>query len=482
MRMAMMANNSASRSTEILNAAANAITSINPRRPPPHQHGRWKGYWSRFWCFGPQKRTKRIVPAYHVQEGNATEALTNGAQQAGGAHQLTTLSTSLSAPPSSPASFLNSGNSSTIPSPSGYLPLSSMSGTTCSPGRPISNMFAVGPYAHETQLVSPPVFSTLTTEPSTAPFTPPPELAQLTNPPSPEVPFAHLLQSSSNAKETSQDHGLTFSSFPFISSGYGATNDLLSAYQLYPGSPAGSLLSPRSGFSGSAPSSPFPDLEFPAQWKVLHSAKDSPFSRNEHSNPFNYRSATSGTSIFSKGSNAFFSATSANFKLDHVSQRWSFGGQSSIEPQLTGEAFVCCNSENMEQERHLETNKCCTNVIHKSSVDILVKFPMENSQMQMEQELNRASFELVTDEIKLVTDEITKASSRPIEVLVERLPLSCTEAQNSYAGEYSTSSNRCVREDIHLTELALPNNQTEVSTIDPLKCFTGHARDGVVKD
>ncbi|GLJ54848.1 hypothetical protein SUGI_1177880 [Cryptomeria japonica] len=346
MRMAMMANNSASRSTEILNAAANAITSINPRRPPPHQHGRWKGYWSRFWCFGPQKRTKRIVPAYHVQEGNATEALTNGAQQAG----------------------------------------------------------------------------------------------------------------------------------------YGATNDLLSAYQLYPGSPAGSLLSPRSGFSGSAPSSPFPDLEFPAQWKVLHSAKDSPFSRNEHSNPFNYRSATSGTSIFSKGSNAFFSATSANFKLDHVSQRWSFGGQSSIEPQLTGEAFVCCNSENMEQERHLETNKCCTNVIHKSSVDILVKFPMENSQMQMEQELNRASFELVTDEIKLVTDEITKASSRPIEVLVERLPLSCTEAQNSYAGEYSTSSNRCVREDIHLTELALPNNQTEVSTIDPLKCFTGHARDGVVKD
>ncbi|KAF9623390.1 hypothetical protein IFM89_001310 [Coptis chinensis] len=61
-------------------------------------------------------------------------------------------------------------------------------------------ILAIGPYAHETQLVSPPVFSTFTTEPSTAPFTPPPEPLHQTTPSSPEVPFARLLTSSFGCK------------------------------------------------------------------------------------------------------------------------------------------------------------------------------------------------------------------------------------------------------------------------------------------
>ncbi|GER33923.1 hypothetical protein STAS_10096, partial [Striga asiatica] len=49
--------------------------------------------------------------------------------------------------------------------------------------------------------VSPPVFSTYTTEPSTAPVTPPPELAHYltTTPSSPEVPYAHFLSKSGPA-------------------------------------------------------------------------------------------------------------------------------------------------------------------------------------------------------------------------------------------------------------------------------------------
>ncbi|MCD7447880.1 hypothetical protein HAX54_035811 [Datura stramonium] len=63
---------------------------------------------------------------------------------------------------------------------------------------PSSAMFATGPYAHETQLVSPPVFSNFTTEPSTAPFTPPPELAHLTTPSSQMCPSLGFLSSSLN--------------------------------------------------------------------------------------------------------------------------------------------------------------------------------------------------------------------------------------------------------------------------------------------
>ncbi|KAK6250615.1 hypothetical protein SCA6_004620 [Theobroma cacao] len=127
------------------------------------------------------------------------------------------------APPSSPASFLQSDPPSATQSLAGLLSLTSLSVNAYSPRGPAS-IFAIGPYAHETQLVTPPVFSALTPEPSTAPFTPPPESIQLTTPSSPE------------------------------------------SYQIYPGSPGGNLISPGSAISNSGTSSPFPDrrpiLEF----------------------------------------------------------------------------------------------------------------------------------------------------------------------------------------------------------------------------
>lgn len=121
-----------------------------------------------FSCFGSQKGGKRIVPSSRIPEGNAAAAQPNGPQAGGMPNQATTLAPSLLAPPSSPASFSNSALPSTAQSPSCFLSLSANS-----PGDPSSTMFATGPYAHETQLVSPPVFSTFTTEPSTAPLTPP---------------------------------------------------------------------------------------------------------------------------------------------------------------------------------------------------------------------------------------------------------------------------------------------------------------------
>ncbi|KAF9609670.1 hypothetical protein IFM89_017849, partial [Coptis chinensis] len=55
----------------------------------------------------------------------------------------------------------------------GFLSFTSLSANVYSPVP--NSIFAIGPYRDETRLVSPPVFSTFTTEPSTAPFTPPSE-------------------------------------------------------------------------------------------------------------------------------------------------------------------------------------------------------------------------------------------------------------------------------------------------------------------
>lgn len=151
------------------------------------------------------------------------------------------------APPSSPASFLPSDPSSATQSPAGLPSLTSLSVNAYSPRGPAS-IFAIGPYAYETQLVSPPVFSTFTTEPSTAPLTPPPESVQLTTPSSPEVPFAQLLTSS---LECTQRGG--GANQRFVLSHYE-----FQPHQLYPGSPGGQLISPGSIVSNSGTSSPFP--------------------------------------------------------------------------------------------------------------------------------------------------------------------------------------------------------------------------------
>ena len=159
------------------------------------------------------------------------------------------------APPSSPASFLQSEPTSNTQSPAGLLSLTALSVNNYSPNGPAS-IFAIGPYTYDTQLVSPPVFSAFTTEPSTAPITPPPESVQLTTPSSPEVPFAKLLTSSlshtNKSFGTNQKFTLSHCDFQ--------------PYQPYPGSPGAHLISPGSVISNSGTSSPFPDkhpiLEF----------------------------------------------------------------------------------------------------------------------------------------------------------------------------------------------------------------------------
>ncbi|XP_068640200.1 uncharacterized protein [Aristolochia californica] len=212
-----------------------------------YQKRRWGGCWSIYWCFGSQRHTKRIGHAVLVPEstlpGPAGPATSESLL-----HQPS-LVFPFSAPPSSPASFLQSEPPSATQSPTGLLSLTSLSASVYSPRGPHS-IFAIGPYAHETQLVSPPVFSTFTTEPSTAPLTPPPEPVHLTTPSSPEVPFAQLLTSlESNQKSREVCRQFPSSQYEFQS------------YQLYPGSPVGHLISPSSAISGSGTSSPFTDVE-----------------------------------------------------------------------------------------------------------------------------------------------------------------------------------------------------------------------------
>ncbi|KAG6545196.1 hypothetical protein Mapa_013308 [Marchantia paleacea] len=233
-----------------------------------------------FLRLGTRKRGKRIVPATRMHDGSASSSrvwATNGAPQSGGGNQYASLSPSLLAPPSSPASFQNSAVQSSAQSPATFsVSLSVPSATSQIPLETTATMFQMGPYAHETALVSPPVFSTFTTAPSTAPFTPPPELAtHVTTPSSPDVPFAQLLANSFGQKgSVRQQPPPTYSASPFASPDIFAADDLQAAYQLYPGSPLAHLLSPTSGTGQSTPfpelelssqSSPFPDLENPVQ-------------------------------------------------------------------------------------------------------------------------------------------------------------------------------------------------------------------------
>ncbi|XP_068645865.1 uncharacterized protein [Aristolochia californica] len=236
-------------SVETINAAATAIITAESRvQPDTAQKRRWGGCWSIYWCFGSQRHTKRIGHAVLVPESNLPGPA--GPAASDSLPHQSSLVLPFIAPPSSPASFLQSELPSATQSPAGLLSFTSLSASVYSPRGPQS-IFAIGPYAHETQLVSPPVFSTFTTEPSTAPLTPPPEPVHLTTPSSPEVPFAHLL-TSLESKQKSREVCRQF-----LSSQYE-----FQSYQLYPGSPVGHLISPSSAISGSGTSSPFPDVEF----------------------------------------------------------------------------------------------------------------------------------------------------------------------------------------------------------------------------
>lgn len=251
--------------------------SEETRFPQQERRKRWIGCWGGLPCFDTQKGGKRIVPASRIPEGNASANQPNGPQAVSRPnHQATTLTPSLLAPPSSPASFTNSALPSTAQSPSCFLSISANS-----PGGPSSTMFATGPYAHETQLVSPPVFSTFTTEPSTAPLTPPPELAHLTTPSSPDVPYAQYLSSTRDLKNNG-------------------------TYSPYPESPAGSCLS---------------DREYPQ--------------------PFPTYTRTGSARMVGHGdSNFFCPATFAQFYLDnpHSVGRLSVSRESDVYPSSGGNA------------------------------------------------------------------------------------------------------------------------------------------------
>lgn len=227
---------------DTINAAANAIASAGNRLPQSSsvQKTRWGGCWSIYSCFGSGRQRKRIGPAVFVPETTVVAE----APTAQNLNHVPSIILPFFAPPSSPASFLQSEPPSATLSPTGSVTLSA---NMYSPGGP-ANIFAIGPYAHETQLVTPPGFlsSTFTTEPGT-PFTPPPESLQFTTPSSPEVPFARFLGPNHQIGES--DQKFPFSHYDFQS------------YQLYPGSPVGQLISPSSGISQSGTSSPFPDSD-----------------------------------------------------------------------------------------------------------------------------------------------------------------------------------------------------------------------------
>ncbi|KAK4262777.1 hypothetical protein QN277_028288 [Acacia crassicarpa] len=239
---------------DTINAAATAIAAGDNRpHRPSVQKKRWGSCLSISLCFGFSKNRKRIGHAVLVSETTPPAGGGGGvgapAATAANPTQPTSVALPFVAPPSSPASFLQSEPPSTMQSPVGTVSFTPVFASMYSPSGPAS-IFAIGPYAHETQLVSPPVFSTFTTEPSTAPLTPPPESVHLTTPSSPEVPFAQLLDPNLRISETFQRFQI--SNYDFHS------------YQLHPGSPIGQLISPRSGISASGASSPFLESELTA--------------------------------------------------------------------------------------------------------------------------------------------------------------------------------------------------------------------------
>ncbi|KAL3321752.1 hypothetical protein AABB24_039388 [Solanum stoloniferum] len=264
--------------------------------PLPSRHKRWGGCLGGLSCFGRQKGGKRIVPSSRIPEANSMPNQQN-VPQAGGLNNQTA---ALLAPPSSPASFSNSALPSTAQSPSCFL-------SSNSPGGPSSAMFATGPYAHETQLVSPPVFSNFTTEPSTAPFTPPPELAHLTTPSSPDVPFARFLSSSVKVKTST------------------GANDFQTTYSLYPGSPASTLRSPVSRGPG--------ERELPQLDPSIPSSE------------IKYPGPDSSTSKLTQDSNFFCPATFAQYYIDHSLFPHS-GGRLSVSKETDA---YSTNNGNVQQ-------------------------------------------------------------------------------------------------------------------------------------
>lgn len=185
----------------VLAAAARSSDGLRPQlhhlqQEQLHGHGHdsasasatKKRWWSRLsatLCFRPHHHghpRRVIAAAYEEGDTPLPRAAAHTASASAYVHQAPPAQPvfAFAAPPSSPASSLFQSEA-----PSPVLP--DLHGTAGSS----PSMFAVGPYARgPQQLVSPPVlYSALTTEPSTAPRTPP----ATTGPSSPEVPFARFV-------------------------------------------------------------------------------------------------------------------------------------------------------------------------------------------------------------------------------------------------------------------------------------------------
>ncbi|KAH7445271.1 hypothetical protein KP509_02G115600 [Ceratopteris richardii] len=170
----------------------------------------------------------------------------------------------MGAPPSSPASFYAAlGN--------GSAQFSSSEANSCSleQARKLGNQqnfYVNGMKADSYResfilsdaLVTPPLHSTLTTASptplSTAPFTPPPELAHLTTPSSPDVPSAHIFGPALTGLGGSLSEKIDHYNAPSFPLGY-----LQLTHRLYPCSPTGQLVTFNSGVSSSETTSPVPE-------------------------------------------------------------------------------------------------------------------------------------------------------------------------------------------------------------------------------
>ncbi|CAN8245471.1 unnamed protein product [Cochlearia groenlandica] len=238
---------------ETINAAATAISSSSSddrvQASPIRKKRKWWNRWSSLLiCFRPTRQQRKRIGKASLAPEPVQSSITGSTS--GYRSVITTLP--FIAPPSSPASFFQSEPTSATQSPVGILSFSPLpSNNNNNINRP--SIFDIGPYAHETQLVSPPVFSTYTTEPSSAPITPPLDesvylATPTTTPSSPEVPFAQMFNSNNQTGVgVGGGHRFALSTYEF------------QFYQLPPGSPIGQLISPSSALSGSGPASPFPD-------------------------------------------------------------------------------------------------------------------------------------------------------------------------------------------------------------------------------
>ncbi|KAJ0251322.1 Uncharacterized protein HA466_0122980 [Hirschfeldia incana] len=226
---------------ETVNAAASAIVSAESRVQPSSviQKKKWGRWWSLYWCFGSQKNNKRIGHAVLVPEPVASGSAPVAPVQTSSSNS-TSIFLPFIAPPSSPSSFLQSAPSSVSHTPHNLT------------GNEPASAFAIGPYANETQPVTPPVDSAV----ATAPYTPPPESGQVSScatPSSPEVPFAQLLTSSLERARRNGCGGVS------VSRKFSAGHYEFKSHQVYPGSPGGgNLISPGSVVSNSGASSPYP--------------------------------------------------------------------------------------------------------------------------------------------------------------------------------------------------------------------------------